>query len=180
MSEAKERKKCSRCREIKPRTNAYFAKNKRSPDGFCSSCKVCRKKYRSGVELDYGYRDLYKEKACESQRELPEKSKVSIDSWSQVDSVVREIAEIQAAINAEQTTRERRIAQLEEYINEAIRPWRARQERLTDTLKEFFQKNHTNTTATTKKYRFGVVCYSEGHITFDLNTELARKKIGKP
>ena len=180
LSEVKEKKRCSRCRKLKPRASTCFAKNKRSPDGFCPSCKACQKKYRCGAELDYGYRDLHKGKMCESQREPPERSKVSIDSWSQVDSVVREMAEVQAAINTEQATHERQIAQLKEYVKKPASAWQARQEQLTDTLREFFKKNCTDTMATTQEYRFGTVGYFGGHVILDLNTELAKERIGKP
>lgn len=37
-------KKCSRCEQIKPKTNRFFSKNDTSPDGLYSICKCCRNK----------------------------------------------------------------------------------------------------------------------------------------
>lgn len=37
-------KKCSRCQQIKPKTNRFFSKNDTSPDGLYSICKSCRNK----------------------------------------------------------------------------------------------------------------------------------------
>ena len=160
MPEVKE-KRCNKCHLLKPVKD--FSKDKKSPDGYGYTCKTCKSLYA---------------KEC-YQRERPN-SKAGLDSWDQIDSVVREIAEIQAAINAEKATCERRIAQLKEYVNKAIRPWQAHQERLIDMLREYFKKNHTDTVAATKDCRFGTVGYFGGRIILDLNTELAKERIDKP
>lgn len=42
------KKKCGKCGEWKPAHNAFFSYNKKTPDGFYSSCKQCRSKKGGG------------------------------------------------------------------------------------------------------------------------------------
>jgi 5-methylcytosine-specific restriction endonuclease McrA len=39
-------KKCRKCREVKPATSEYFARNKKTPDGYQLHCKACTLLYR--------------------------------------------------------------------------------------------------------------------------------------
>lgn len=129
-------KRCSRCKKLKPRTGAYFSKNKRSPDGFCSWCKECQKTYRSKRNLPKTY-ELHRLdctcKKCEKRNEQIYKNQQGrgradvaeirgIQDLNQVDSVLREMAVLQNGINEEMAAYERRVSMIKEYSDEAIDP----------------------------------------------------------
>lgn len=62
-------KHCSKCFEVLPKNNRYFAKDKRSSDGLVSQCKSCKNIYAEK------YRKLNKEKINQFQRSYHHENK---------------------------------------------------------------------------------------------------------
>lgn len=198
MSEAKEEKRCSRCRKTKPRTNTYFSKNKRSPDGFCLWCKKCQKEYRdrrilhtnSNAPKTYELHSLECAcKECEKRNERIYKNQqgrgkadvtetLGIQSWNQVDSVLREMAELQSDINKETTVCEKRVSMIREYSKEVIEPWLVHQIVLQATLQNFLRKDGRKRLV--GRYRFGIINFFRGRLKIKLNLNLAKQQRGKP
>ena len=198
MSEAKEEKRCSRCKKTKPRTNAYFSKNKRTLDGFCPWCKKCQKEYRDERMLytnpntpkTYELHSLECTcKECEKRNERIYKNQrgrgkaavtetLGIQDWNQVDSVLREMAELQSDINKEMTVCEKRASMIKKYSDEVIEPWLVHQIALQTMLQNFLRKNSKKRIV--GRYRFGVINFFRGRLKIKLNLKLAKRQRGKP
>jgi hypothetical protein len=157
---------CPKCGISKPATD--FHKNRRSPDGLQHQCKECDKTYK------IVYRKLCREGG------LDKKTRIGISTWGQVNSVLREMAELQIAINKENAALEKRIAMIREYSQDAIEPSLCHQICLQFMLEEFLKKRCAKHKITFKQCRFGFVRFHRGKMDFKLNIVLAEKRIGLP
>jgi len=101
-----------------------------------------------------------------------------IDNLDQFDSVLREMAELQAGIDQEKSACENRISLVKEYTDEVIEPWLNHQTALQTMLLGFLKGNGKKTL--TRKYRFGTIHFSHGRLKIRLNVDLARQQIEKP
>jgi len=201
-------KRCSRCKKTKPRTSTYFSKNKHYPDGFSLSCKVCQKEYRCGLELDSGYRDGPEKKTrrnipetyglhglectckkCKKMKKQIYKNQqgrgkangaevLGIQDWSQADSVLREMAELQSCISEEEVMCEKRISMIRKYSEEAIIPWLAHRVALQIMLRDFLRKDGGKNFVCRR--RFGVIEFSRCQLKIKLNLSLAKRRMGLP
>jgi hypothetical protein len=197
-------KQCGRCKKTKARNNINFAKNKRSPDGFCSWCKDCQKIYRSGSVLDtihkkdrnptipkiYELHDLNCNcKKCERKNEQIYKNQQGrgkadvaevrgIENWNQIGSILRELAELQSGINEEEANYEKRVSMIRKYSNEVIEPYLAHQINLQTMLQNFLRKDGRKRLI--RKYDFGIIKLFRGQLKIQLDADLAKQKMEKP
>ena len=200
-------KKCTKCGEVKPLS--CFCKNRRRPDGLCSHCKECQKTYRvisakskekpkkvcskCGLPKplsDFGKSKHHQCKACVNEykrlySKMRRKGLINVtccstlDSWKQVESALREMAELQHFINTENAACEKRLDLIREYRDETIESAVGHQAALQSLLTAFMEKTATKGTIN-RDFRFGSMRFSHGKLSFKLNVELAQKLIDKP
>jgi len=119
-----ETKQCSLCGIVKPAQE--FDKRCESPDGLRGECKQCR---------NLNYRVLYI--LQRSKKDETSQRGIDIANWEQADSVVREMAELQASINQERAICNGRIVKAKTDMAEAITASVCYQARLHIALEKF-------------------------------------------
>lgn len=72
-------KTCTKCGQTKPRTNEYFYKNQRSPDGLRPDCSACGKKRSNSYASEN--RQRARDRANEWRMNNLERKKVSNRNW---------------------------------------------------------------------------------------------------
>jgi hypothetical protein len=162
------RKKCGKCKRIMLRS--CFTKDKSTTDGLAPNCKGCKREY----EREYI-------KASRQQRKFDGVEiapATGIANESQIDSLIREMAELQVNINCEKALCEARISLVKKYTDEIIEPSASHQIALQTMLLDFLKKRGTKTFS--RKYRFGVVSFSRGKLRLCLYADLARQEMEKP
>lgn len=155
-------KNCTKCGKAKPL--ACFYKQKRSADGRGSICKECHK-------------TLYRKNQGDID---PPNCRSGIDSWQQVDSVLRAMAESQIAIDKEQAVCDKRVGLIKKYSEETIEPHLTHKMGLENLLTNFLKEKLPGIKTTVRKFSFGQIFWRKGKITINLNTELADRRMGKP
>jgi len=191
-------KRCGRCKLVKPKSE--FNKNKRSKDGLACHCKLCVKHYnmlnnalkserlkkqsaphtkiRSNTEWNRLHRDAEKRRA---QGEIVGNvTAKGIDSMPQVDSVLREMSELQFKIDHENKLCDDRIKMLKEYTEILIEPDLCHQFNLYIMLKEFLGKLCENGAEINRQFRFGAIRFSKGKLDTELRPKLANMAFDKP
>lgn len=135
------------------------------------------------------------------------KDRMAITSWSQVDSVLREIAELQVAINQKINTFKKRIAKAEddlhetlyaerseqqllgfkqqvaaaaEFLREGTKQLRVRQLYWETMLKDFMRLYYERFATTERHFRFGSLHCHGGKVDVLLNVDYAKAMLGKP
>jgi len=101
-------------------------------------------------------------------------------TWQQVDSILREIGEVEGAIRAETADRNRRILEAKARGDRQIEPLRAREVELFGMLDTFARQQYYQRTLVVKGLRFGQVRIEAGEITVEPKIELAVSMRGKP
>lgn len=169
------RKRCSKCKKIK--LSSYFTQSKDKPDGLADQCKECKREYERNYKREW--RRIRRQKGIVEKPGIKTIAPATgIESLDQIDSVIRELAELQTGINYEKLTCKKRIDMVREYTKETIEPWLAHQIVLRTMLLDFLKKNGEKTL--TRKYRFGSLQFSRGKLKLRLNTDLAKQRIEKP
>lgn len=162
------KKKCCKCKRIKLRS--CFTKDKSTSDGLAPNCKECKRKY----EREY-------KKASRQQRKFDNVEvapATGIVNENQIDSLIREMAELQASINCEKASCETRISLIKKYTDEIIEPSVSHQIAVQTMLLDFLKKRGTKTFF--RKYPFGVVSFSRGKLRLRLDADLAKQRMEKP
>ncbi len=103
-----------------------------------------------------------------------------IDSIIQVDSVLREMGEIESAVRIEKKKYQEKISSLNQYLLEAIEPWQSRQDVLRSMLIKFMEKHFEKQNCKSQKFEFGVVKKTKNGFQVKLNVDLASQRRGKP
>jgi len=107
-----------------------------------------------------------------------QKPSEGIDDETQIDSVIREMAELQVGIDNEKELCQQRISLIQKYSDEQIEPYLSRLMFWEAKLRKFVKKQQG------KRFfrgcRFGNVSYYRGKLKIQLNADLAKKMMGKP
>lgn len=164
---ARGKKQCTKCRIIKSKDK--FPKDKRAPDGLNYICKDCRRAYNT----------TYQKLRRGGKPKVTNIRAAGIDSWNQIDSVLRELSESQYKINTENALCQERKALIDKYSQEITEPLVAHQIGLQTILIDFLKKNLVEAQRV-RKCRFGSVCFMLGKLELTLKPALAGKLIGKP
>ncbi|MBA7656591.1 hypothetical protein ES703_64517 [subsurface metagenome] len=162
----RDKKRCSKCGLI--RSIDKFPKNKRAPDGLGYHCKDCEEAYNTA------YHKLRRAGKLAVFRVV-----AGIDSWNQIDSVLRELSEAQYRINTETNLCKQRKKMIEQYTQEITEPLAAHQISLQKMLVDFLKKNREKAKQVTV-CRFGAVCFRRGKVELTLKPALAGKRMEKP
>ena len=148
-----QKKKCSHCGEEKPKSE--YHKNSRRRDGLETRCKQCTASYV--VSRARG-----------------------LEAWPQVGDSLRVMAEMQAAIDEENESRNRRIALINEYSDEINDPFEIIIKTQQCMIESFLAKDSRKTMKSFKEFRYGKVKLSRGRLDVVLYKKLAKKMKGKP
>lgn len=148
-----QKKRCSHCGRAKPKE--AFPKDKYRPDGLYGWCKQCV--------------------AESTGREAS-----GLEVWSQVGDSLRAMAEMQAVIDEENSSRNHRITLINEYSDKIIEPYEVTIKAKKNMIKDFLVKAGRKTMKSFEVFRFGKVRLSRGKLIIKLNTELAARQRGKP
>jgi len=162
-------KRCSKCGKEKPAD--CFTKNSHTKDGLNGSCKECKHQFENSYKRNRRIRP------CDID---PQNSRIGINNWQQIDSVLREMAESQVVINRENAILEKRLGLVKSYSDEIIEPIFSHQIALRTILEIFFKKELSKTKTTRRQFKFGNIFWHKGKISIKLNTELAGNRMEKP
>jgi hypothetical protein len=167
---AKNTKKCGKCKRIKLRS--CFTKDINQTDGLCSICKECKRRY----EREYIKAARQKRKG---KFDIPTVGEATgIESESQIDSIIREIAELSANISQEKALCDHRISLIRKYTDENIEPLESHQIALQTMLLNFLKKQKIKRFF--RGYRFGIVSFYRGKLKLNLFTDQAKQMLEKP
>lgn len=150
-------KRCPRCGEVKP--VGAFHKDSTKADGCNSACKACR---------------------AESYQYLSGAVAKGIESVDQLPSVLRSMAELQAAIESEKEVCRKRVALAKEYSRQASESWRALLVNWRRMLRRFASEQPGRKGVFFKRCEFGAVCFKDGKMTVTLDWIRAGLRRGKP
>ncbi len=154
---------CVGCRLPKPK--GEFIKGS-------SRCRECRRQYHRI------YKQLRRQGRPRQFREaLLEKE---IETWEQVESIIREMAESQFKIQKEYAALEKRIALLKKYTNEMIESMLLHQINFQSMLKAFLKKTCPKGQAVTRRFDFGILRFYRGKLDVDLDAAYAGERMDKP
>ncbi len=164
------KKKCGKCKRIK--LGSCFTKDRSGPDGLCPICKECKRKY----EREYIKAARQKRKGKFDNPNVGEAT--GIESECQIDSMIREMAELSANIDKERALCDHRISLIKQYTNENIEPLASHKFALQTMLLNFLKKQKAKRFY--RKYRFGIVSFCRGKLKLSLDTDLAKQMMEKP
>jgi hypothetical protein len=162
------KKKCGKCKRIK--LFSCFTKDKSTADGLAPICKECKREYER----------IYK-KALREQRKFnciectPARG---IENESQIDSVIREMAELQASIDYEKAQCEKRISLIKKYTEEIIEPFLSHKISLHLMFLNFLKNQKIKLFS--RQYRFGQVSFLRGKLNITLYAEKAGQMRNRP
>lgn len=103
-----------------------------------------------------------------------------IETWEQVESIIREMAESQFKIQKEYAALEKRIALLKKYTNEMIESMLLHQINFQSMLKAFLKKTCPKGQAVTRRFDFGILRFYRGKLDVDLDAAYAGERMDKP
>ena len=150
-------KRCSGCGDTKPA--AAFHKDRSSPDGLNCWCRVCR---------------------AEQYQCLSPGVAKGIGSVDQLPSVLRSMAELEAAIQAENEVCRKRVALVKEYSDQSSESWKALLVNWRRMLRKFVRKQPGRRGVFVKRCEFGSVRFKDGNMKVQLDWKLAESRLGKP
>jgi hypothetical protein len=154
----------------------------------CSYCglpkpkRAFRKKDNRCLDCRREYNRVWKQlsRAGKARQTNQASSEVGIETWGQVDSVIREMAESQFKIQKEYAALEKRIALLKKNTDETIEPELIHQINFRSMLKVFLEKTCSTEQAILKRFDFGVLRFHRGKLEVELNAAYAGQRMGKP
>ena len=103
-----------------------------------------------------------------------------IGAWDQAESLIREMAEVQAEIDAEREVCKTRIVAAEDYFEEIAGQLRRRQDRLGTVIADFVRRNRSDLQANCRKLRFGVLWIEDGETRIELHAKYAGAMVERP
>lgn len=160
-------KQCSGCRVIKPSSDFHRCRNR--SDGLQSRCKDC---HNTDASIRYAKRI--------TEMGHVKKKGIIIDDHNQVDSAVRELAELQLSINTEVIACQKRVGRIIQESAEVLGPWRRSQKRLRAAIECFYRRIGYSSAMYIKQFRFGTIRYRQGRLEVELDVNQAQRCLGKP
>lgn len=157
------KKQCYACKQTLPLSD--FHKSKGRKDGHEGKCKTCR--------------------AASYSESNPKKGQ-GVETWDQLEGLVRGMAETQAAIELEEAACESRIALARKNCRETAAAWKSRIGVQSKLIEAFLKKECERTEdrreiqSLQKSLRFGMISYHRGNLEMTFNTKKAIKLQGKP
>ncbi len=161
-------KRCPRCGIVK--TASEFWKCKFKANGLYSHCIKCLKLHRKTRLAILNIKDT---------KGIKDNDLKKVESWNEVDSILREIAETQLTINAEEKACKNRVSMIIKQSSEAIAPYKRHQHRLRYMLESFLKKVWLYGDSQ-REFRFGTIKVIRKNIVYNINVALAKERLGLP
>ena len=158
-------KQCTSCKVIKPEGEFHRCGNR--TDGLQSRCKVCC----LAIVADRNRRR-------KAERDAAGKIDYQIFNEKQMDSVVREMAEVQLEVDAELKICQQRVTRTIQESAEVLEPRRRRLQHFKTAIECYYIRE--GRVRATKRFRFGSIKYDRGTIEVELDINNAKKCLGKP
>ncbi|MGA2678264.1 MAG: hypothetical protein ABSF37_03065 [Sedimentisphaerales bacterium] len=161
-----------------------IAKNKQK-ERICSDCGLPKpkgefiKKSNRCRECRRQFWRAYKQALKRGHRKNSS-AEIGIETWEQVDSLIREMAESQFEIKKEYADLEKRIVLLKKYTENAVEPELIHQMKFRFMLKEFLKKTTPKGQVVTRRFDFGILRFHRGKLDVELNTVYAGQRMDKP
>lgn len=198
-------KRCSRCGETKPANEFYLKGN--TSDGLASHCKFCAQLCSYGRQVTskrcYGCNMVKPAaefgrnagnnglsaycKACEKLRQTKnhKRQRVQIhhspiQTWEQVDGLLRSMSELQYAIMVESQSLKERIAGLKSFAMKSIGAWHKQLTTQRAMIEGFLRCDYPEDYFDGKTFKFGSISYNKNGIDIKLKPKLAGERMGKP
>ncbi|MGB8225596.1 MAG: hypothetical protein WCE45_01830 [Sedimentisphaerales bacterium] len=165
---------CTRCGTRNPLK--AFGKNRRQKDGLAGTCKKCQKKCAAGILFPKSK----KNNNPVNQNDLLKRSIAGINDYKQINSVLREMAESQIAIDRENAALEEKLNRIKSESAVYIEPVKSHQTTLRLMLETFLKKIFSDIEKATRLFEFGIIYWNNGIVSIKLNTELAENRMDKP
>jgi len=159
-------KRCSRCGRVKSHTDFHVHRSK--PDGLRSHCKQCRM-----LERQVKY-------AVEQADKLAFQRGPGLESWEQVESAIREMAELQVLIDKQKTQCDATIEQVKADTARLVKPHVMHQARLESLIERFIKQTRRTCGKVERSFAFGSVCFVRNRLDLRLNSGLAKRMLGTP
>jgi hypothetical protein len=156
-------RRCGGCGLMKPKSG--FPGRTKS-----EHCLDCRRQYNR----------IYKQLRREGKIQQGHLQSVGIETWEQVDSVIREMAESQYRIQKEYADLQKRITILKKYTEETVELELFHQTNFRSMLTEFLKKACQPGRAIRRKFVFGSLRFRRGKLEVNLDADYAGQRIGKP
>lgn len=160
-------KQCYLCGIVKPAED--FDKRCEAPDGLRGECRQCR-------NLNCRVRHILQR----SKKDEASQRGIGIANWEQADSVVREMAELQASINQERAICNGRIVKAKTDMAEAITASVCYQARLHIALEKFVTMSLAGYKKKTRELQFGTIYFARCKMRLQLNPAKAAERLGRP
>ncbi|MFH1614920.1 MAG: hypothetical protein ABIG61_07540 [Planctomycetota bacterium] len=164
---------CRVCKIQKPLE--AFARDKKNRDGRRTLCKDCANVSRRASNA------AVIEPIIPTERAAPASQlRKGISSFGQIGSAIREMAEMQAGIDAEQMKFEEQITGAKKYFEDKIAPMVLHKKQLTIMIKSFLDWQGEGLKQMNLVLEFGSVLIDENGLDIKLDSELARQRYDKP
>jgi endogenous inhibitor of DNA gyrase (YacG/DUF329 family) len=134
-----------------------------------NQCLECRRQYNRV------YKQLSRKGFCQQICR-----NVGIETWEQVDSVIRAMAESQYGIQKEYAALEKKITILKNDTEKVVEFDLCHQINYHSILMVFLKKVCQPGRATRRKFNFGSLRFCRGKLRVDLKVDYAGQRIGKP
>ncbi len=158
-------KQCTYCKVIKPESEFQRCGNR--SDGLQARCKDCCR----AIVADRNRRR-------KAERDAAARIDYKIFNYEQMDSVVREMAEVQLEIDVELKVCQQRVTRTIQESAEVLEPRRRRLQHFLTAIECYFIRE--SRVRATKQFRFGLVQCHRGNVNVELDVKQAEKCLGKP
>lgn len=178
----KQKKRCSCCGEVKPVSDFFKAKARK--DGLTGQCKLCMK-IAGATGATLKAQTQANEPAGLQANEpagliAPDGVDLSIGTWSQADSVLREICEVELALKAAVVNRNRRILKIKNDSDIAVNVFKKQRQGLFAAIERFALGEQQFVGMKLKVLRFGTIRAWDGECDIELSLAQVIKSRGKP
>ena len=154
-------KRCSMCGILKPAEK--MVKDRSSKDGLSSRCKLCWTAYNVRLQ---GHKEP--------------RGKPRIETWEQVEDMLRAMAETQLSIQTEEANFNIRISKIEEAFTETVEAWTCQLAGQQIMIADFLKRDSKPGKPVTRQCDFGKIFFGKGKIEIKLNPDVARERWGRP
>ncbi len=162
-----EQKRCYRCGVIKLQQDFY--KDPARPDGLTNECKQCRKIMDAVSYVKKQFR-----------KTIEPKLSLAVNGWDQAGDVLREMAELQVAVEKEKNKVKKIVETIKADAADAVVSLAARQFRLQQAIEYFVKRNRSGCKRIERHFRFGTIYYYRNKLGVKLDVATAEENIGKP
>lgn len=180
-----EQLQCRTCKQIKPPERFRVRSDTGKRRSICQDCENIEhqeRRKKKKTEQKAPIKESIPQPVEQNVEAEADKSKkyIGIKTWEQVDSVIREIGQIEEQIRREKNRRNSRILRIKDESDRVIDLFEKKQRLLYDMIGGFAQEQYSQAFVPVKKLRFGAVRIVKGELEVQVDFDLAAARIGRP